>query len=284
LELHSAPTAEMVMVYFNELITDTLPFNQTGVRQALAYGLDRQAIVDEVVMGQAILPQTPLLPGTWAYATEGVRTYDYNAQRASILLDEAGWHRRPPVTMTLINDDTQLPFAFTLMAANEQPDLAVAQAIADQWAWFGISVTVEGVPPLALGGVLESRTYEAALARLVVPGDPDPYPFWHQMQALPGQGQNYTGFEHRRVSEIIEQARITVNPEERLRLYHEFQQLFMEEVPAIPLYVPVYTYALDTRVNGEQLGPLMRPGDRFHTIADWYVLQRRVVASVEQAE
>ena len=43
---------------------------------------------------------------------------------------------------------------------------------------------------------------------------------------------------------LVEQARITVNLEERLTYYHEFQKLFMEDVPALPLYVPIYTYAL----------------------------------------
>ena len=81
------------------------------------------------------------------------------------------------------------------------------------------------------------------------------------------------------MSEIVEQARITVNKEERLAYYHEFQKLFMVDVPALPLYVPIYTYALDLRVNGGQIGPLMQSGDRFQTISDWYVLQRRVVAS-----
>lgn len=280
LKLHSTTTAEMTMLYFNEMVTETLPFNDTSVRQALLYALDRQAIVDEVLMGQAVIPQTPLLPGTWAYNTQDVPVYTYDPSRALALLADAGW-RRWTGTGTLRTVD-DIPLAFTLMAANEAQDLAVAQAIADQWARVGISVTIEGVPALALTGVLESRSYQAALARLVIPGDPDPYPFWHETQALPGQGQNYAGFQHRRISEIIEQARITVNPNQRFALYQEFQQLFMEEVPAFPLYVPIYTYAIDNRVNGDQIGPLMRTGDRFRTIADWYVLQRRVVASQQE--
>lgn len=280
LNFHSVTTAEMLMVYFNSFVTDTIPFNDTRVRQALFYGLDRQALVDTILLGQAVLPQTPLLPGTWAYTTEGVPAYEYNLERAQTLLAEAGWVRSLP-TETLRNA-AGLPFAFSLLTVNEQQDLAVARALGAQWARLGISVTLQPVPPLALSGVLESRTYEAALARLVIPGDPDPYPFWHETQALPGQGQNYAGFQDRRISEIVEQARITVNRERRLRLYQEFQQRFMEEVPALPLLVPVYTYGVDVRVNGEQVGPLMRTGDRFRTIADWYVLQRRVVASVQQ--
>jgi len=279
LELFSAPTAEMSMIFFNELVTDTLPFADTRVRQALAYGLDRQALVDDVLLGQAVLPASPLLPGTWAYATGGIPTYELDRERALALFGDAGW-RRDPVTDTLRNAGGS-PLVFSLVVANSTEDLAVADGIAEQWRSLGVSVTVEAVPALALTGVLESRVYDAALARLIVAGDPDPYPFWHETQALPGQGQNYTGFQHRRISEIVEQARITVRRDDRVALYREFQQLFMQEIPAIPLYVPVYTYGLDARVNGAQLGPVMSSGDRFLTVMDWYVLQRRVVAAAE---
>lgn len=282
LKLHSAETSEMVMLYFNGLVTDTLPFNNTQVRQALFYALDRQSLVDTVLMGQAIIPQTPLLPGTWAYNTAGVPLYTYNPQQALDLLSQAGWRRS--TTAQPLRDAAGNPLAFSLMAANDDQDLAVAREIVKQWARIGVSATVQAVPPLALSGLLESRSYHAALVHLIIPGDPDPYPFWHETQALPGQGQNYAGFQNRRMSEIVEQARITVNPNQRLALYQEYQQLFMLEVPALPLYVPVYTYAIDTRVNGDQMGPLMRTGDRFRTIANWYVLQRRVVASQQQEQ
>ena len=277
LRLFSAPTAEMSMIYFNELLTDTLPFGDATVRQALMYGLDRQRLIDDVLLGQAVLPQTPLIPGTWAYTTEGVPEYIYDLQQAEDLMAQAGW-RRNTVTETLRRSDGT-PLAFTLVASSDPLDKAVAEDVSAQWARLGVSVTVETVPGAALTGVLDSRSYQAALARLVIPGDPDPYPFWHETQALAGQGQNYAGFKNRRISELVEQARMTVRRDERLELYREFQQLFMQELPALPLYVPVYTYGMDERVNGGQIGPLMNPGDRFLTVADWYVLQRRVVGS-----
>lgn len=275
LKLHSAPKAEMVMIYLNETITDTVPFDRTRVRQALYFGIDRQELADEVLMGQAILPETPFLPGTWAYTVEGVPRYSYDPVQSEALLAEEGWERAG-LGEPLRNVAGQ-PLSFSLVVANEQQDIAIARALVEQWSRLGISVTVQAVPSLALTGALESRSYQAALAHLVVPGDPDPYPFWHEKQTE--VGQNYAGFQHRRISEIIEQARLIVVQEQRFILYREFQQLFMEEVPALPLYIPVYTYAVDTRINGEQMGPLMYTGDRFRTIADWYVLQRRVVVS-----
>jgi peptide/nickel transport system substrate-binding protein len=278
LVFHTAPTSEMVMLYLNELITDTLPFNDRTVRQAMLYGLDRQRLVDEVLMGQAIIPETPLLPGTWAYSTQGVPAYVYDPQQAQTLLTSAGW-RRDTVTATLRNTSGDT-LQFTLIAANDSRDMAMAEAIASQWRRLGISVTVDGVPPLALSGALESRSYQALLSHLVIPGDPDFYPLWHETQAF--AGQNYAGFRHRRISEVLEQARTTVDRSQRIALYREFQQLFMEEVPALPLYVPVYTYAIDRRVQGTQIAPLMHTGDRFRTVADWFVLQRRVVGGIQE--
>ncbi len=276
LRLFSAPTAEMAMLYLNGFVTETLPFGDVRVRQALYYALDRQGLVNKVLLGQAVLPQTPLVPGTWAYTTDGVPTYDYDLERATALMAEAGWYRTPGDGL---QNAAGQPLAFTLVASSDPVDQAIARSLSDQWGRLGISVTVESVPPLALSGILESRTYQIALARLILPGDPDPYPFWHETQALPGQGQNYAGFQNRRISELIEQARTTIQRDQRLALYHEFQQLFMQELPALPLFVPVYTHGMDARVNGGQIGPLMSASDRFLSMPDWYVLQRRVVAS-----
>ncbi len=276
LNLYTSLTSEMGVLYFNELISDTLPFGDNRVRQALMFALDRQAIVDQVLMGQAVVPDSPFLPGTWAYSNEDVPQYTYDLQRADALMLAAGWtHASPREPLHNANGAT---LNFTLIAANEPLYLGMAQAIADQWAQIGVSVTVQGVPPLALSGILEARSYQAALFHLAVPGDPDPYPLWNETQVL--GGQNYAGFRHRQISEIVEQARLTTDRERRRTLYKEFQQLFMQELPALPLYIPTYTYGVDSRVQGVQIGPmLMQTGDRFRPIADWYVLQRRVVVS-----
>ena len=153
----------------------------------------------------------------------------------------------------------------------------MAGALAEQWWSIGVTVTIESLPAAELHEALESRGFEAVLIHLPTPGDPDPYPFWHETQAE--GGQNYSGLQHRRISEVIEQARVVANPDRRRMLYYEFQELFTEEMPALLLYVPAYTYGVDERIHDVQLAPLMSPTGRFRTIASWWIVPRRVFVS-----
>jgi len=174
----------------------------------------------------------------------------------------------------------ELGFSFTLLSSTDPVQVAVAQEVARQWQAIGVYVNAVAVPPLELRDRLERRDYQAALVELALPGNPDPYPLWHQTQIA--GGQNYAGLDHRRISEVIETARITVDPTHQAALYREFQELFADEAPAILLYQPIYTYGVDRKVQGVQIGPLMTPSDRLATISSWYIATRRVIVS--QAE
>ena len=81
-------------------------------------------------------------------------------------------------------------------------------------------------------------------------------------------------------SELLEQARITTDLEARARLYYRFQSRFVDQVPALLLYYPVYNYGVDVSVRGVQAGPLIDASDRLSSLAQWSVVTRRVI--VEQ--
>jgi peptide/nickel transport system substrate-binding protein len=124
---------------------------------------------------------------------------------------------------------------------------------------------------------LASRSFQAALVDLNLSRspDPDPYPFWHQAEAV--GGQNYSGWDHRAASEYLEQARVTADYSLRTKLYRNFQVIFSRELPALPLYVPVHSYGVDSQVQGVQVGPLFEPSDRFDTFTSWFLLTRRAL-------
>jgi peptide/nickel transport system substrate-binding protein len=278
LNLFSAQIAEYGMVLLNLNRADAPFFQEQEVRQALMYALDRDRIVLEALGGQGMVSDSPILPGTWAYNPE-TPSYRYDAGRAGELLDGVGWVK--PTQATGVRHKAGDLLAFTLLTSNDPRREEVAEMLAEAWADMGIDVTIESAPNAEILERLERRDFQAALIHMRLPGDPDPYPFWHETQV--DEGQNYAGFAHRRTSEVIERARVTVNRNRREQLYDEFQVIFAEQLPSLPLYVPVYTYGVDERINDVQIGPLMYPSDRFRTILDWWIVHRRVFVSEAEA-
>ncbi len=108
-------------------------------------------------------------------------------------------------------------------------------------------------------------------------GDPDPYPLWHSTQAK--TGQNYGGWEDRAADEAIEQARNLPDRNQRAAYYKEFQRIFADQLPALVMYYPVYTYGVRNKINDVQMGPLNTRGDRYGSIADWFIVTKRVTVS-----
>lgn len=296
LELFTSVLPRSSLIYLN-LASEEVPFfAEPEVRQALLYAIDRQALVDQVLDGQAIVARGPVLPSSWAY-TPTVLLYDYDPAQAITLLAEAGWEATGVSAPSSISDTGVTTntvgswvkegraLSFSLLVPDDPARLAVAQEIARQWGLIGVRADVELVATGLLSERLRPRHFQAALVELdlTLVGDPDPYTFWHQTQIEP-PGQNYAGYDNRDMSEILETARLTPDQEARKELYYEFQQLFAQDVPALFLYHPVYTYAVDRYVRGVNVGPIVRPGDRFLGVADWYVRLRRVIRSAASAE
>jgi peptide/nickel transport system substrate-binding protein len=126
-----------------------------------------------------------------------------------------------------------------------------------------------------LNDYLEPREYQAALVDLNMAQspDPDPYPFWDQAQIT--DGQNYSQWNDRQASEYLERARVTTDIAERIKAYRNFQVRFTSELPALPLFYPVYSYAVDQQVQGVSLGPLYDISDRLNQITKWHLAAAR---------
>jgi len=106
--------------------------------------------------------------------------------------------------------------------------------------------------------------------------DPDPYLFWHQSEAT--GGQNYSQWDNRTASEFLETARTEADFATRARLYRNFQVVFAKDMPSLPLYYPVYSYAVDAQVQGVQVANTMYDvSDRLALINEWYLVTRRTL-------
>jgi len=275
---------EYTLIFLNQK-TETVSFLQEKkVRQALLAGMNRQWVVDNLLRGQAVVATGPILPGTWAY-NNNLIPVEYDPQTAADLLNNAGWALPPeavPGAPDYVRTKNGKTLKFSLVVPADNLHLAIAEVVVTNWAALGVQVTVQPLPVADVKIALANRTYEAAMVDLNFANspDPDPYPFWHQTQIE--SGQNYSGYNSRDMSEILEQARTTPSYHDRAKFYRAFQAKFADQTPALLLYYPVYTYAVNDKVNGVQFGPLVDPSDRFNSLANWYMLTRRVIESAGQ--
>lgn len=275
LSVYSSRLPQMGFVLFNLANPETPFLQDVDVRRALMLGLNRPAIINRVLQGQAFVADSPILPGSWAYF-DGIERFEYDPEAAISLLKNEGYVI--PAGGGTVRAKDGVPLAFTLVHPDDAVHTQIAQAIQTQWAQIGVAVQLQPQPydQLALT-TLASRAFQAALVDLNLSRtpDPDPYPFWHQAEAI--GGQNYTGWDNRAASEYLEQARVTADYALRAKLYRNFQVIFAKELPALPLYIPVYSYGVDVQVKGVQIGPLYEPSDRLNTFTRWYLLTRRAL-------
>ena len=252
LSLYTAPRSSFSLLFLN---TTSALFNQKPVRQALAFAIDRNRLVQNVLGGQAIVAEGPFVPNSWAYQTPE-NHYGFDPAKAGQLLDAQGW-RLDPATGVRQKEGEQ--FRFTLQTNDDRVRVAAAQEIARQLQEAGIaaSVTSSGVADLVRNALLP-RKYDAILYGIDPGSDPDPFPFWDSSQAS-GNGLNLSLFSDQQANSLLEQARTTGDIGQRRALYQRFQVLFEDQLPSIPLYFPIYTYAVDQKVKGISVGVLYDP-------------------------
>jgi peptide/nickel transport system substrate-binding protein len=277
LNLYNARLSDyQIGVYLNLQDSEESPFFQDArVRRALLHALDRQALIDEALNGQGIVANGPIRPWSWAFDPD-TPPVAYDPAQAQTLLAEAGWL---DTDGDGIRDKNSQPLQFILLTGDTPAFARLGQAMAAQWARQGIGVEVETLGA-GLSDRLRSRNFQAVLVELLLSGDPDPYPLWHQTQ-IEG-GQNYGSWDNREASEALEQARYVTDRGQRKNLYVQFQRIFAEETPALIIAYPTYTYAIDQSVRNVQIGPMVSPSDRFRNIADWYMNTRRVILAEAQ--
>jgi len=277
LNLHTGRLPQLSLVYFN-LDNPELPFFQDAtLRRALLMGLNRQWMIDHLLDSQAIIADGPIFPGSWA-SYEDVERIVYDPERALDTIKEAGY--TVPAGGGSVRQKDGVPFAFELAHPATPTHTALAEAIRSDWAKLGIEVKLKPVTyEELLKDYLEPRTYQAALVDLNMARspDPDPYPFWDQAQIT--EGQNYAQWNDRQASEYLERARVTTDIAERAKAYRNFQVRYTTEMPALPLYYPVYSYAVDQQVQGVSMGPLYDLSDRLNNVAKWYLIARRPAAT-----
>lgn len=265
-------------LFFNLSDTGATAIRSKEVRQAIAYSLDRNALINNVLNGQGVEFEGPYLPGTVASRPDLLTTYTYQPETAASLLDTAGWVNSGSVRT---KEGTPLTLRFITIDMPEQR--AVAEEIGRQLSASGIDVQLTLLADIAaLRQTLAGRNFDIALVEIAPPNDPDLYDFWSQEAMI--RGQNFSGWNNRRASEALEGGRQLFPPDARAPFYEAFLRQFDGDMPALTLYQHVATYVLSEKVYKAEIGRVLEPRDRYQTLSRWFLNFRDLTVSCAPGE
>lgn len=201
------------------------------VRQALAYAMEFEPINQGAFFGNARPVASHVLPTSWAF-TDDLNYYEYNAEMAGQLLDEAGFTDedddgiRECHGCLYAEEGTPLSFRLGTNSGNVSQE-ALYTILQDQWGDVGVDVDLQILDFNALVEELTGQTYDAIglFWGFSVPDNPDVElsdTFTPSADVI-GSGFNTGSYNNARVNELVEQARTLsgCDTAERAALYQE---------------------------------------------------------------
>ena len=223
--------------------TGKKPFDDVRVRQAAAYAIDRNFFAKVIMMGLVTPSATPITPFSPFY-TKDVNMYDVNLEKAKKLLDEAGY----PVK----GDGTR--FTVTVDYAPGSPTTKMmAEYLKPQLAKVGIDAKIRISPDFGTWAERVSNyNFDITTDNVFNWGDPvigvhRTYSSVNIVKGVPFS--NTQQYRNPKVDAIMEQAASEVDNEKRAKLYKEFQQIVMNDVPIYFMTTTAYHTIYNKRVG-----------------------------------
>jgi peptide/nickel transport system substrate-binding protein len=233
---------ESLAHYFLYVNTSDPKLSDKNVRKALAYAIDKQTIIDEIYEGFGRTTASPVALSSPDYNKE-LSPIEYDPEKAKSLLKEAGWEdsNNNGIVDKMINGaltELSIEYGYTAgRATSETLGLLVKD--------FAQAVGID-IQPTALEftqGIarLNQKDYE------LFSGGLQQQPSWNPKQLWHSSGANRTAFGNAELDQLIDEAELIMDPEERRPIYLKIQEILYDEQPIISLMVPQNRLAIHKR-------------------------------------
>lgn len=243
-------------------------FQDARVRQAINLAIDKEEIIEGVLLGLGRVATGPFPESSWAYNPD-VRSAPFDPEKAKALLAQAGWR---DTDHDGILDRQGRPFEFTLLTnqGNLSRELT-AQIVQRRLHEIGIRMEIWVLEWSAfLHEFIDKRRFEAVLLGWALSREPDPYDIWHSSKTQPGEF-NFIGYANPEVDELLEAGRRTFDLEKRKAIYRRFHKILYEEQPVSFLFVPDALPVVHRRFQNVEVSPI----GIGHNLIHWYVPESR---------
>lgn len=239
--LYSAPASNTGTIYLN---LRKAKFEDIRVRQALAWGLDREELV---LLGSEGLstPTSTWLSSNPKYKDQRTKIYShYDFDKAEDLLEAAGWVKRDDGMR--YKDDNLLHIK--LMTWGQ--DKALGETIQNQWSKLGISVEVQYGDYSLIMTAREEGEWDASIEAWTTFGDE--YALLSTQFSPEGSG-NYGGFNNSQINNMLEELKNAETEQRKVEIATQIDSLAAELAPSIYMYPRVETTAVNKRLKGFQV-------------------------------
>jgi peptide/nickel transport system substrate-binding protein len=227
LQVVQSPGVNVQYIGFN---SESAPVNNARVRQAIAYAIDRESIIKNLLQGQARIAHSILPQESWAYSTEQ-KTYNYDPAQAKKLLDEAGFTDPD-------GDGPRLRFAEPLsfkISASNSVVRQYAGVMQNSLREVGIPVNIETLEDNTLREAQRNGQYQLTAGRWVG-GNQDPIFLRDLFTYLTGGNFNRGRYRNPELDKLLGEAVATADRAKAKKLYADAQDLISREVPMLPLW------------------------------------------------
>ncbi|MFO1036055.1 MAG: peptide ABC transporter substrate-binding protein [Geminicoccaceae bacterium] len=240
------------------------------VRHALLYGIDRASISERLFAGRQPVADGQVHPLDWVHSAK-VTTYAYDPAKAAALLDEAGWTKGADGTRRNAAGEP-LKLVFMTTAGNRSREL-MQQILQSQWQALGIQVEVRNEPPRVLfAETLTKRKFDGGVLFAWISSPENPPRTILHSEEIPSEangwsGQNYTGYRSPRMDQLLDAIEVELDRDKRKALWDKQQQLYAEDLPALPLFFRADAYIWPRWLEG--IVPTGNQSPVTYWVEDW---------------
>ena len=172
--------------------------------------------------------------------------------------------------------EKNIPLKLSLTTVNQSFLRKTAEILKEQWERLGIEIEIKVLEFNELKReVIKPRQYEMVLFGEALGAIPDPFAFWHSSRKE-DPGLNLAMYENEKADEFLKKARTARDFASFKENLETFQNILIEDKPAIFLYSPNILYLIDETIKGINFGLISDPSKRFIDIENWYIETKRV--------
>ncbi len=241
------------------------PFDDLRVRQAINYAIDKQEIIDGVLLGLGLPVASPYKPGT-RWSNPKLQPYPYDPHKAIALLKEAGFEDHDHDG---ILDRNGQPLSFEILTNQNKEREMSAVLVQRRLKEIGIDVKIRVVEwATFISRFIKTGDFNVVLLGWGLGLEPDQFNIWHSSQQAPGQF-NFIGYKNPKVDKLLEAGRLELNPDKRMKIYHDFSEILLEDSPVVYLFAGYGLPAIHKRVKG--IDDPAPPAGIGHNSYEWYI-------------